>query len=469
MTLPEPIQSPRAARGDMVAAMIGAAGGAPGAAKADGEPAGDFALTLADAMGAEGAGETGTEALIAGAVALDEAMPGAAEVSGVVLEDLGQLAALLPATTAAMSGVLTEADLAGTATPEQAAPPPGAALQAALAGIGEAATPTDAAGESNDAAGPEAETEDTDETDVNLQLVLAAPLTEAPAPVAALPQGEGEKAIAAAVSVAVAGGLAQPMMQQQAARPAAPLPGGPLAGMQGEETGEGAEGLPVEATEGPVTAEETTRRREALGLTPATVAVAEPAARQAGGERPTPAPAEAITPAAGQSAPLPQQAPAMAGPAQPTQAAAFAAQAPIATDRPGWEGAIADRIAAELSGDGQQIDLDLAPEHLGRLKIRLDMTDGQAQVRFVTETPEAARLLQQNEHRLSESLSRAGLSLGGQETTSRDPQGDPSARGGKAGGLALERPAETRTGTLAGGLSGGPAGAAARGLVNLIA
>ena len=97
------------------------------------------------------------------------------------------------------------------------------------------------------------------------------------------------------------------------------------------------------------------------------------------------------------------------------------------------------------------------------------MTDGQAQVRFVTETPEAARLLQQNEHRLSESLSRAGLSLGGQETTSRDPQGDPSARGGKAGGLALERPAETRTGTLAGGLSGGPAGAAARGLVNLIA
>ena len=68
-----------------------------------------------------------------------------------------------------------------------------------------------------------------------------------------------------------------------------------------------------------------------------------------------------------------------------------------------------------------------------------------------------------------ESLSRAGLSLGGQETTSRDPQGDPSARGGRAGGLAVERPAEARTSALVGGLSGGAAGTAARGLVNLIA
>ena len=70
-----------------------------------------------------------------------------------VLEDLGQLAALLPATTAAMSGAVTEADLAGTAAPEQAAPPPGAALQAALAGMGDAATPAEAEGESADAAG----------------------------------------------------------------------------------------------------------------------------------------------------------------------------------------------------------------------------------------------------------------------------------------------------------------------------
>jgi flagellar hook-length control protein FliK len=143
-------------------------------------------------------------------------------------------------------------------------------------------------------------------------------------------------------------------------------------------------------------------------------------------------------------------------------AAGFAAPAPIATDRPGWEGALADRIAAELSGDGQQMDLELAPEHLGRLRIRLEMTDGQAQVRFVTETPEAARVIQQNEHRLSESLSRAGLSLGGQETASRDPQGDQRpARGEGVAARFLERPVE--------GLAAAIPGRAARGLVNLIA
>ncbi|MEZ5753694.1 MAG: flagellar hook-length control protein FliK [Paracoccaceae bacterium] len=459
MTLPEPIQSPRAARGDMIAAM-GGAGSAVAAPKGDGAATGDFALSLADAMGAEAAGVDG---VIISELAPDGAMPGAESVSGVVLEDLGQLAALLPATAAAMTAAGAEAGPEGTPEAAEAAPPPGAALQAALAG---AAAP---------AAAAEAETDETEDLPQDPLLALVVPQADQPGPVAALPPGEGEKALAAAVSVAVSGGLAQPMMQQQAARPAAPLPGTPLDAPAGEESGgEGTEdavgeGLAIEATDGPATAAETARRREALGLAPGAVAMAEPAARQAGNERQAVAATEAVSPAAGQAAPMPQQAPAMVGPAQPTPAAAFAAQAPIATDRPGWEGAIADRIAAELSGDGQQIDLDLAPEHMGRLKIRLDMTDGQAQVRFVTETPEAARLLQQNEHRLSESLSRAGLSLGGQETTSRDPQGDPSARGGRAGGLAVERPAEARTSALVGGLSGGAAGTAARGLVNLIA
>jgi flagellar hook-length control protein FliK len=164
----------------------------------------------------------------------------------------------------------------------------------------------------------------------------------------------------------------------------------------------------------------------------------------------------AVTAAAGQ---VPQQA---AQAVMPTQGAVtFAAPAPIAVDRPGWEGAIADRIAAELSGDGQQIDLEIAPEHLGRLKIRLDMTDGQAQVRFVTETPEAARLIQANEHRLSDALSRAGLSLGGQETTSRDPQGDRPTRGEGPAARFLERSVDVQAAPLPGRMG--------RGLVNLIA
>ena len=150
--------------------------------------------------------------------------------------------------------------------------------------------------------------------------------------------------------------------------------------------------------------------------------------------------------------------------AQPLMAQPLA-PAPVAMDRPGWETALTEHIAAELSQDGQQIELDLSPERLGGLKITLEITDGQAQVRFVTETPEAARLIQQNEHRLSESLSRAGLSLGGHESASRDAQqqqGDRSGRGAPRGvDIAVQRPAEPRPGMISGRVGSG--------LVNLIA
>ena len=148
---------------------------------------------------------------------------------------------------------------------------------------------------------------------------------------------------------------------------------------------------------------------------------------------------------------------------------------PIQTTRPGWEGVLADRIAAELSGDGKEIELDLAPETLGHLKIRLEVSDGLAQVRIVTETAEAARLFQQSEHRLSESLSRAGLSLGGQDTSSRDAQGG-AAQGfaGQGGNGTGERGGRTRGMELHFDRQGNAAlpelaGRAGRGLVNLIA
>lgn len=164
--------------------------------------------------------------------------------------------------------------------------------------------------------------------------------------------------------------------------------------------------------------------------------------------------AAGAAPAPAATAPAPVQA--MAQPALP-------AQAPVAMDRPGWEVAITERIAAELSGDGQQIDLELSPEHLGRLKITLEVTDGQAQVRFVTETPEAARLIQQGEARLSESLSRSGLSLGGHDTASRDAQGGDRSGGRAPRGTEMffERSADPRPGQT------GPRGTS--GLVNLMA
>ena len=176
-----------------------------------------------------------------------------------------------------------------------------------------------------------------------------------------------------------------------------------------------------------------------------------------GKDRPQP-PMELTLP----DSPAPTQTPVGQGAQAVSNAQVTQGQAPVAMDRPGWEAAISERIAAELSDDGTQIDLDLTPDNLGRLKITLEVTDGQAQVRFVTETPEAARLIQQGEARLSESLSRNGMSLGGHDTTSRDAQGDRSGgRSPRGTEMFIERSAEQRPGQT------GPR--TGSGLVNLMA
>ncbi|MBC2834776.1 flagellar hook-length control protein FliK [Paragemmobacter straminiformis] len=136
---------------------------------------------------------------------------------------------------------------------------------------------------------------------------------------------------------------------------------------------------------------------------------------------------------------------------------------PLRTDLPGWEQVLADRIAADLSDDGQEIELSLSPEKLGPLRIKLELSDGQAQVKIVTATPEAAKLFTESQHRLSESLSRAGVDLGGQSAESRQPRDERQA---PRGPRATEFLAQTRRSE--GGSIAIPRSAGA-GLVNLMA
>ncbi len=440
MTMPDTIALPRApAVTEAAAAPRHAA--APAAAGGDG-----FAQTLADVIGPAG-GDKGAEVVAAEAQPVDgkaEAEPAVAKAA-VVLDDLGRIAALLPMTTAGAEGAVEAPEA------EAVEPPPAAAVQAALAGVlPKAVVAPEGSGEAlPDEELAEGETEETDPL-AALGLGPAAQAVPATLPVA----GEGEAAVGQAVAAVMAQGAMQPMMAAQA-KPAA----GPVLPI-GEAKAEGGAASEADSADAPTEVGEAVQRREAAGLTPLAVQAVDRQAARAVVEPVADAVVETV---AGVTAPTGQTLQqAVQVTAQVPAPAGFAAPAPIATDRPGWEGALADRIAAELSGDGQQMDLELAPEHLGRLRIRLEMTDGQAQVRFVTETPEAARVIQQNEHRLSESLSRAGLSLGGQETASRDPQGDQRpARGEGPAARFLERPVE--------GLAATIPGRAARGLVNLIA
>ncbi len=463
MTMPDAIAFLRAP------AMPEAAAPAAGAAAATGPGTNGFAATLAGVMGdADGAGAAAPGA---------DSTADAGKAPAVMLEDLGKVAALLPGVGAVAAGMaegVTKALSSGSGETEAdggTALPPAAAMQAALAQMGPKLT---GAGQSPDAAGlpageaAEAASDDTELAEAEDPMAVAALPAAAMATAATvLPPEEGEAALGQAVAAALAGGAMQPMMQSQA-RPTAPIPPVPTGeGLRADGTeAEGGDFDDASAGGGTSVATEASQRREAAGLTPTLAQAVERAAARSGGtaaqaqlaEVPTGAPNGAPNGAGTAPAPAPQ---AMAQAAIPGGLAGFAAAGPILTERPGWEAALAGRISAELSGDGQQIDLELAPDHLGRLKIRLEMTDGLAQVRFVTETPEAARLIQANEHRLSDALSRAGLALGGQETASRDPQGERPARGEGPVGRLSERAVEA---------TAAPATRPTqRGLVNLIA
>ncbi|NIY70885.1 hypothetical protein HCZ30_00380 [Marivivens donghaensis] len=101
---------------------------------------------------------------------------------------------------------------------------------------------------------------------------------------------------------------------------------------------------------------------------------------------------------------------------------------PLDMTAPGWEDQLATQIEAEFTEDGGNIDIALTPDNLGTLRIRLEMRDGAAHVTVLTDNEQAARLFNQSEGRLSELLSKSGLSLTGQNA-SADPRGGQNNAG----------------------------------------
>ncbi len=92
----------------------------------------------------------------------------------------------------------------------------------------------------------------------------------------------------------------------------------------------------------------------------------------------------------------------------------------IMTTDPNWEVDFVDSIVAQVTGEDAVIDLSLSPDNLGKVEVRVELREGRADVTFVTETREAARLFAQAEGRLSDLMQRHGLDLGGQASSQRD-------------------------------------------------
>ena len=88
-------------------------------------------------------------------------------------------------------------------------------------------------------------------------------------------------------------------------------------------------------------------------------------------------------------------------------------EAPLDMTSPTWTDSLIEDIQMQAADGAEQIDMTLTPERLGRLQIQIEMRDGAANIRIITETAEAARLFNEAQGRLSEMMERAGMDLAG--------------------------------------------------------
>jgi flagellar hook-length control protein FliK len=112
-----------------------------------------------------------------------------------------------------------------------------------------------------------------------------------------------------------------------------------------------------------------------------------------------------------------------------------------------WTSQLVDTISVHDFGDGQTLDIQLTPETLGRLKITMEMRDGQAMVSVVTDNPEAARLFNDNQSRLADVMAKAGLTLASHDAGTGAQSGGSGDNAQGDGSVLTASGADTQTQT----------------------
>ncbi|MFN7050692.1 MAG: flagellar hook-length control protein FliK, partial [Gemmobacter sp.] len=102
-------------------------------------------------------------------------------------------------------------------------------------------------------------------------------------------------------------------------------------------------------------------------------------------------------------------------------------QPPLDTAAPDWAAQLAARLGGPEGAAAQptELTLELAPDHLGPLRLNIRMAEDGAQIAIAAATPEATRLLQDNAADLRRSLAEAGFSLSGEGGTSGEAPPQP--------------------------------------------
>ncbi|MGS4946765.1 flagellar hook-length control protein FliK [Meridianimarinicoccus sp. RP-17] len=130
---------------------------------------------------------------------------------------------------------------------------------------------------------------------------------------------------------------------------------------------------------------------------------------------PGPAPGQAATVPNTAQAPgpvSPAPSPAMAQPLADPTGRPMPAPFLLQTEAADWMNRLVERIGSGVPAGIDEIELTLTPRNLGSLTVRIDLRDTAASVAIVTETPEAARLFNDQQGKLAELLGQSGLSLG---------------------------------------------------------
>lgn len=107
------------------------------------------------------------------------------------------------------------------------------------------------------------------------------------------------------------------------------------------------------------------------------------------------------------------------------------------TDQAGWSESMVRRLTSDLRAGIQTVRIVLEPRHLGRLNVELGLRDGKASIRIAAETAEAAKLLSGARGQLGQMFESAGMRLAGfQASNAGADLGGHAGQGqdGQAGG-----------------------------------
>ncbi len=102
-------------------------------------------------------------------------------------------------------------------------------------------------------------------------------------------------------------------------------------------------------------------------------------------------------------------------------AARDVATSELAMDQAEWPENLVENIGFETLADGEAMDIQLTPENLGRVQLRMELRDGAASITIVTETSEAAKQFNDNQQKLADLLAKQGVELANHNaSTGRD-------------------------------------------------